>query len=132
VMTGIPGGALSHLYASGRIYVRIALTSERQIAIRVRLKGMHVDVEHRSNMRDLITTLFEKWEAGDMTPFFSALSDDVRWTAIGTTPISGAFSSKEGRLIEAVLRQFARRLARRINLSSTISPRWHKPSEHII
>lgn len=54
-----------------------------------------MNVEHGSSVKELVTTLFADWEAGDMAPFFRALSEDVRWTAIGTTPISGIYSGKE-------------------------------------
>ena len=44
--------------------------------------------------KDFVTRLFERWEHGDMQGFFDAVSDDVRWTAIGHTPISGVYTSK--------------------------------------
>lgn len=45
--------------------------------------------------KELVTSLFAKWEAGDSSDFFAAVADDVVWTAIGTTPISGVSHSKK-------------------------------------
>jgi len=47
------------------------------------------------NAKELVTNLFAKWEAGDSSHFFAAVADDVVWTAIGTTPISGVSHSKK-------------------------------------
>ncbi len=44
--------------------------------------------------KQLVAQLFKTWEAGDSSAFFHALADDVHWTAIGTTPISGVSHSK--------------------------------------
>jgi uncharacterized protein len=44
--------------------------------------------------KDFVTRLFDRWEHGDMQSFFDAVADDVRWTAIGHTPISGVYTSK--------------------------------------
>jgi uncharacterized protein len=45
--------------------------------------------------KEVVTHLFAKWEAGDSSGFFDAVADDVVWTAIGTTPISGVSHSKK-------------------------------------
>jgi hypothetical protein len=47
------------------------------------------------NAKELVTELFAKWEAGDSSSFFAAVPDDVIWTAIGSTPISGVSHSKK-------------------------------------
>ena len=47
------------------------------------------------NAKEVVTSLFAKWEAGDSSGFFSAVADDVVWTAIGSTPISGVSHSKK-------------------------------------
>ena len=47
------------------------------------------------NAKEVVTNLFAKWEAGDFSGFFSAVADDVTWTAIGSTPISGVSHSKK-------------------------------------
>jgi len=44
--------------------------------------------------KDVVGELFRKWEAGDSSGFFAAVADDVVWTAIGNTPISGVSHSK--------------------------------------
>ena len=44
--------------------------------------------------KDIVTTLFKKWEDGDSSDFFSAVADDLIWTAIGHTRISGISHSK--------------------------------------
>jgi uncharacterized protein len=42
----------------------------------------------------LIAEAFAAWEHGDYQPFFKVVADDVRWTVIGSTPISGMFEGK--------------------------------------
>ena len=41
--------------------------------------------------KEFVTRLFDRWEHGDGQSFFNALAEDVRWTAIGNTPISGTW-----------------------------------------
>ena len=43
--------------------------------------------------KEFVTRLFDRWEHGDGQSFFNALAEDVRWTAIGNTPISGTCTS---------------------------------------
>ena len=45
--------------------------------------------------KEIVTALFAKWEAGDSSSFFDSVADNVIWTAIGTTPISGVSHSKK-------------------------------------
>ncbi|MFO1057529.1 MAG: nuclear transport factor 2 family protein [Dongiaceae bacterium] len=45
-----------------------------------------------------VARLFDLWEKGDSAPFFAALADDVVWTAMGTTPISGRYEGKQAYL----------------------------------
>jgi uncharacterized protein (TIGR02246 family) len=52
--------------------------------------------------RDLVATAFAAWETGDNRPFFRLVADDVTWTVIGTTPISGRYGSKREFLASAV------------------------------
>jgi ketosteroid isomerase-like protein len=47
------------------------------------------------NAKEVVTNLFAKWEAGDSSGFFSSLADEVVWTAIGSTPISGVSHGKK-------------------------------------
>ena len=44
--------------------------------------------------KEFVTRLFDCWERGDVQSFFNALAEDVRWTAIGNTPISGTCTSR--------------------------------------
>jgi hypothetical protein len=39
--------------------------------------------------------VFREWESGDSGPFFKTLSPKLIWTAIGSTPISGTYLSKQ-------------------------------------
>jgi hypothetical protein len=59
--------------------------------------GRQVDAkakERAMTAKQFVTSLFEAWQQGDSAPFFAALADDVQWTAIGDTPISGHFTSR--------------------------------------
>jgi len=47
------------------------------------------------NAKELVTSVFAKWEGGDSSAFFDELADDVVWTAIGNTAISGVSHSKK-------------------------------------
>lgn len=53
-----------------------------------------MDDDLTSRNRALITGVFERFVAGDAKPFFDLVADDVRWTVIGSTEISGTFESK--------------------------------------
>jgi len=44
--------------------------------------------------KEIVAGLFQRWESGDSSSFFTAVADDVIWTAVGTTPISGVSRSK--------------------------------------
>jgi ketosteroid isomerase-like protein len=44
--------------------------------------------------RDLIADAFAAWADGDSRPFFRLVADDVRWTVIGSTRVSGTYTSK--------------------------------------
>ena len=44
--------------------------------------------------RKRIGDAFAAWAKGDTKPFFALVADDVTWTVIGTTPISGRYESK--------------------------------------
>lgn len=48
-----------------------------------------------------IRSAFENWEHGDTRPFFGLVSADVRWTVIGSTPISGTYQGKSAFLEKA-------------------------------
>ena len=53
--------------------------------------------------KQLIADAFAAWEHGDYLPFFKVVADDVRWTVIGSTPISGTFEGKQAFLDGAVV-----------------------------
>ena len=42
----------------------------------------------------LVGDAFAAWEGGDAQAVFGLMSDDLEWTVIGTTAISGTFHSK--------------------------------------
>lgn len=44
--------------------------------------------------KELVAGVFAKWEAAYSSGFFDTVAEDVIWTAIGTTPISGVSHSK--------------------------------------
>ena len=43
--------------------------------------------------KKLIRDAFEAWGAGEDRAFFALVAEDVRWTVIGTTSISGTYTS---------------------------------------
>ena len=45
--------------------------------------------------KKLIQDAFTAWARGDGTAFFKLLADDVRWTVIGSTPVSRTYTSRE-------------------------------------
>ena len=63
--------------------------------------------------QELIAEAFAAWEHGDYEPFFKVVAEDVRWTVIGSTPISGTFEGKQAFKDGAVL-PLHERLARPI------------------
>lgn len=71
--------------------------------------------ETESN-RKLVGDAFAAWAEGDGNAFFRLLADDVRWTVIGATAISGAFTSRQ---------EFQEKAARRIGavLARPLVPR---------
>jgi uncharacterized protein len=47
------------------------------------------------NNKDLVRRAFTPWEDGDSGPFFELIADEVTWTVIGSTPVSGVYNSKQ-------------------------------------
>ena len=45
--------------------------------------------------KKLIQDAFTAWARGDGTAFFKLLAEDVRWTVIGSTPVSRTYTSRE-------------------------------------
>ena len=62
--------------------------------------------------RDLVRERFAAWEHGDSRPFFEIVADDVTWTVIGSTEISGTYQSKAAFLAGAGNRLFDRLTSR--------------------
>ncbi len=52
---------------------------------------------------------FLPWEQGDSQPFFDLVANDVRWTVIGSTPVSGVYESKQ-ELLTGAFSKLAERL----------------------
>lgn len=48
-----------------------------------------------STNKQTVQNAFTAWAGGDGNAFFRLLADDVRWTVIGTTEISGSFTSRQ-------------------------------------
>jgi uncharacterized protein (TIGR02246 family) len=44
--------------------------------------------------KQLVQDAFAGWARGDGAAFFNLLADDVRWTVIGSTPVSRTYTSK--------------------------------------
>ena len=45
--------------------------------------------------KQLITEAFAAWGRGENGAVFKLMSDDLRWTIIGKSPVSGVFNSKK-------------------------------------
>jgi ketosteroid isomerase-like protein len=58
----------------------------------------------------VVREAFRPWEEGDSGPFFALIAEDVRWTVIGSTPVSGVYESKQA-LVEAAFGPLLERLA---------------------
>jgi len=57
---------------------------------------------------------FRPWEKGDSGPFFDIIAEDVRWTVIGSTPVSGVYESKQA-LVQAAFGPLLERLDGRLS-----------------
>jgi ketosteroid isomerase-like protein len=44
--------------------------------------------------KKIVEDAFAKWSRGDGGAFFALLAEDVRWTVIGSTPVSRTYTSK--------------------------------------
>lgn len=45
--------------------------------------------------KSLVRDAFRPWEQGDSGPFFALVADEVTWTVIGSTAVSGLYRSKQ-------------------------------------
>jgi ketosteroid isomerase-like protein len=60
--------------------------------------------------KQLMQEVFDEMAAGNGQPFMDALADDVRWTAIGTSPWSRTYAGKQtivAELMRPLFSQFA-------------------------
>lgn len=57
----------------------------------------------------LVREAFRPFEEGDSGPLFDLIADDVKWTIMGTTPLSGVYHSKQ-ELKDKFLRPIVARL----------------------
>jgi len=64
----------------------------------------------RDDNKRLVREAFRLWEEGDSGPFFDLIAEDVRWTVIGSTPVSGVYESKQA-LVDAAFGPLLERLA---------------------
>jgi ketosteroid isomerase-like protein len=60
--------------------------------------------------RKLIEDAFNAWARGDRSAFNNLLADDLRWTVIGTSPVSGRYNSKR-EFLEGAGARMAEKLA---------------------
>jgi len=50
----------------------------------------------------LVLEALGPFEKGDSGPFFDLIAEDVKWTVIGTTPMSGVYHSKQKMFDKAI------------------------------
>lgn len=62
--------------------------------------------ENKKIMQDV----FAAWAGGDGTAFFNTLADDVRWTVIGTGPVSRTYTSRQ-QFLEGAVKPLSEKLA---------------------
>jgi ketosteroid isomerase-like protein len=60
--------------------------------------------------RDLLRHVYAQVSRGDAQPLLDALADDIEWTIIDTTPLSGTFVGRQ-QVIDGLLRPLSARLA---------------------
>src|SRR5215472_3705121 len=60
--------------------------------------------------RKLIEEAFNGWVRGDRTAFNNLLADNLRWTVIGNSPVSGSYNSKR-EFLEGAGARMAEKLA---------------------
>ena len=59
--------------------------------------------------RDLLRHVYTEVSAGNAQPLLDALADDIEWTIIGSTPLSGVYRGRQ-QVVEGLLRPLAARL----------------------
>ena len=63
--------------------------------------------------KKLIQDVFAAWARGDGAAFFNILADDVRWTVIGSCPVSRTYTSKQ-QFFEGATKPLSAKLAGQI------------------
>ena len=63
--------------------------------------------------KKLIQDVFAAWARGDGAAFFNILADDVRWTVIGSCPVSRTYMSKQ-QFFEGATKPLSAKLAGQI------------------
>ncbi len=60
--------------------------------------------------KKLILDAFTAWARGDGMAFFNLLAEDVRWTVIGSTPVSRTYASRDA-FVEGAVKPLTGKLA---------------------
>lgn len=60
--------------------------------------------------KKLIQDTFAAWGRGDGSAFFNILDDNVRWTVIGSSPVSRTYTSRQG-FLEGAAKPLSAKLA---------------------
>jgi uncharacterized protein len=60
--------------------------------------------------KDLLRHIYSEASKGNPQPLLDSLDDDVRWTIIGSTPLSGTYRGRN-EVVENLLRRLRSRLA---------------------
>lgn len=89
-----------------------------------------------STNKQTVQDAFAAWAGGDGNAFFRLLADDVRWTVIGTTEISGSFTSRQefldkaaGKIRSVLARSLVPNLVSLLADGDLVSIQWEAQSE---
>lgn len=89
-----------------------------------------------STNKKTVQDAFAAWADGDGNSFFRLLADDVRWTVIGTTEISGSFTSRQefldkaaGKIGAVLARPLVPNLVSLLADGDLVSIQWEGQSE---
>ena len=81
--------------------------------------------------RKIVKDAIALWTAGDGAAIFRILADDVRWTVIGTTAVSGTYNGRQD-FIDRALKPLGRRLAGAIFVSQLGQIKTQKLGENLL
>lgn len=86
--------------------------------------------------KSAVDDTFTAWSDGDGNAFFRLLADDVRWTVIGTTAISGTFNTRQefldqaaGKIRAVLAKPLVPRLISLLADGDLVSVQWEATSE---